>query len=83
MVSYETIETEHWILTEEGSKVAATGSHESKVFAAIPKGGSLAISELHKQLGTIGKLGLGKAFQNKWIKKDGNDIVRTVRYGQY
>lgn len=38
MVSFTPIETENWMLTPEGSQIADEGSHEAKVFNAIPPG---------------------------------------------
>ena len=47
MVNYDTIEDEIWVLTEEGNEIADNGSHEAKVFEAIPTGKEgIAISEL-------------------------------------
>lgn len=38
MVAYDTIEREVWVLTEEGNELADSGSHEARVFAAVPPG---------------------------------------------
>jgi phenylalanyl-tRNA synthetase alpha chain len=38
MITYSTHEQDHWVLTEEGSDIASQGSHEAKVFYAIPEG---------------------------------------------
>jgi hypothetical protein len=38
MLIYTTIEREDWFLTEEGQEIASVGSHEVKVFNAIPAG---------------------------------------------
>ena len=47
MVKYDTIEDEIWVLTEEGNEIVDKGSHEAKVFEAIPAGkDGIAISEL-------------------------------------
>jgi hypothetical protein len=46
MVSYETHESEKWVLTEEGMDIASNGSHEVKVFQAIPADGSMTVAEL-------------------------------------
>lgn len=37
MVEYETIDKEEAVLTDEGQKIAAEGSHEAKVFEAVRK----------------------------------------------
>ncbi|CAG8560901.1 19813_t:CDS:10 [Cetraspora pellucida] len=79
MVKYETIEEEVWILTDEGNEIANKGSHEAKVFDAIPIGEEgIAISALHEILGETAKIGQGKAFKNKWITKNGDNLVRAV-----
>ncbi|RKP23750.1 tRNA synthetases class II core domain (F)-domain-containing protein [Syncephalis pseudoplumigaleata] len=79
IVSYEPIDREVWLLTEEGREVAENGSHEAKVFHAVPQGDAgMPIAELQKLLGPIAKVGQGQAFKNKWIgKRDGN-LVRLV-----
>ncbi|CAG8439184.1 9997_t:CDS:2 [Ambispora gerdemannii] len=79
MVKYDTIESEFWTLTAEGTEIADTGSHEAKVFEAIPVGDEgITISELQNLLGEAAKIGQGKAFKNKWIAKNGNKLLRTV-----
>ncbi|CAG8591433.1 5824_t:CDS:10, partial [Racocetra fulgida] len=78
MVKYETIEEEVWMLTDEGNEIANKGSHEAKVFDAIPIGKEgIAISALHEILGETAKIGQGKAFKNKWITKNGGNLVRA------
>ena len=48
MLDYETLATELWILTEEGKEVALTGSHEARVFNAIPSGSAgISIPEMN------------------------------------
>lgn len=39
MVSFETVERERWILTDEGKETAQNGSHEAKVFNVVPECG--------------------------------------------
>ena len=46
VVAYETIVTEKWVLTEEGKSIAETGSHEARVYNAVPPEG-ISISELN------------------------------------
>ena len=38
MVDFEIISVEKWGLTSEGKEVVETGSHEARVFNAIPEG---------------------------------------------
>ncbi|KAG5279758.1 hypothetical protein AALO_G00081270 [Alosa alosa] len=59
--------SKHWELTGEGQETAEKGSHEARVFSAIPEEG-LAQSELMKL--PSGKVGFSKAMSNKWIRVD-------------
>lgn len=38
MLDYSPITYEYWTLTNEGEQLAKEGSHEARVFAAIPAG---------------------------------------------
>ncbi|RUS31390.1 tRNA synthetases class II core domain (F)-domain-containing protein [Jimgerdemannia flammicorona] len=80
MVDYDTIDREIWVLTDEGRDLADTGSHEARVFSAVPPGDDgIAIAELQNLLGEAAKIGQGKAFKNRWINKKGTThLVRTV-----
>ena len=81
MIAFDTTEGERWVLTEEGAELAETGSHEVKVFNAIPEGDSgIKIAELESLLGAeVAKLGQARAFKNKWIdRKDSTTLVRKV-----
>ncbi|RKP12214.1 tRNA synthetases class II core domain (F)-domain-containing protein [Piptocephalis cylindrospora] len=79
MVQYTTLEKELWVLSKEGQDIANTGSHEAKVFYAVPAGTEgLEMAELTAKLGPAAKIGQGKAFKNKWIKKDGSKLLRLV-----
>lgn len=47
MVDYAPIEREVWTLTEEGKQLADQGSHEARVFEAVPPGDEgIPIAEL-------------------------------------
>lgn len=41
MIEYSANDTECWILTAEGADIALYGSHEVKVFNAVPAAGLL------------------------------------------
>lgn len=90
MIEYTANDTECWILTSEGKEIALLGSHEVKVFNAIPSTG-ISIMELNVTLnqliiciqnktiiGQHSSIGQGKAFKNKWIRKIGDRIERIV-----
>ncbi|KAJ5468200.1 hypothetical protein N7475_005952 [Penicillium sp. IBT 31633x] len=78
MVEYETLEKEIVSLTAEGEEIAANGSHEAKVFAAVVAAmDGLKISELPGIVGKENaKVGQGNAFKRGWIKKD-KDLLRA------
>ncbi|KAI7900594.1 tRNA synthetases class II core domain (F)-domain-containing protein [Cokeromyces recurvatus] len=79
MIDFKPIERIFWVLTEEGKQLAKDGSHEARVFEAIPAGEEgLPIAELQAKFGPSAKAGQGKAFKNKWITKKGNNLVRLV-----
>lgn len=83
MVTYEQVEREEAILEPEAETIVSRGSHEARVFEAVRKAMSgLSIQELEKEVGdkTVTKLGSGKAFKEKWIKKDGSNIVALVSF---
>ncbi|CAM0136590.1 Phenylalanyl-tRNA synthetase, beta subunit, cytoplasmic [Umbelopsis sp. WA50703] len=80
MLEYKAIEREVWTLTEEGRELADSGSHEARVFEAVPAGEEgITIPELQAKLGKAASIGQGKAFKNKWItKQPPNKLVRIV-----
>uniref|UniRef100_A0A8B9H5Y1 Phenylalanine--tRNA ligase alpha subunit n=1 Tax=Astyanax mexicanus TaxID=7994 RepID=A0A8B9H5Y1_ASTMX len=59
--------SKHWELTGEGREISEQGSHEARVFNAIPEEG-LPQSQLMKL--PSGKVGFSKAMSNKWIRLD-------------
>lgn len=81
MVAYKQIESEEALLEPEAETIVEHGSHEARVFDAVRKAMSgLSIQDLEKEIGdkTVTKLGQGKAFREKWIKKDGNKLIPLV-----
>uniref|UniRef100_A0A672QSE1 phenylalanine--tRNA ligase n=1 Tax=Sinocyclocheilus grahami TaxID=75366 RepID=A0A672QSE1_SINGR len=80
VISAEQKSSKHWELTGEGCEIAEQGSHESRVFNAIPDKG-LPQNELMKM--PSGKVGFSKAMSNKWIRLDkahegGPRVFKTV-----
>ena len=75
MVTYKAIEREHSVLTEEGAGIVKDGSHEARVFEAVRKAvDGLKIADLPRIVGKdSAKVGQGKAFAAKWIRKDEKD----------
>lgn len=81
MVVFDSIEREELVPTEEGEIVKQFGSHEFRVFHAIPKGNGISPSSLVSILSTdsqlspsriadLAKVGQNVAFKNKWIGMD-------------
>jgi len=82
MILYESHETQSHVLTPEGAQVALHGSHEARVWAALPAKGArspVAPAELKKIIGDdAAKVGQGRAFKNGWIAKEGDGFVKAV-----
>ncbi|EKM59329.1 uncharacterized protein PHACADRAFT_249754 [Phanerochaete carnosa HHB-10118-sp] len=82
MISYETHETTSHVLTPEGASIALNGSHEARVWAAVPvkgEGSPMTPKELEAKIGSdIAKIGQGRAFKNKWIGKEGDSLVKLA-----
>ncbi|KAM9780119.1 phenylalanine--tRNA ligase alpha subunit [Neosynchiropus ocellatus] len=80
VISADLRSSKHWELTVEGKEIAEQGSHEARVFSAVPPEG-LAQGELMKL--SFGKIGFSKAMSNRWIRLDkghegGPRIFRAV-----
>ncbi|RDW67708.1 putative phenylalanine-tRNA ligase beta chain [Coleophoma cylindrospora] len=72
MLTYETIDREEAVLEPEAEQIAASGSHEARVFEALRNAmGGLTVAELESAVGdkNVAKVGQGKAFKSKWIAK--------------
>ncbi|CCM04785.1 uncharacterized protein FIBRA_06978 [Fibroporia radiculosa] len=82
MITYTTQETLSHVLTSEGSQIALQGSHEARVWAALPvkgEGAPLTPKQLEERVGSeAAKVGQGRAFKNKWIGKEGAGLVKTA-----
>lgn len=78
MVTYKQVDIEEAVLEPEAETIVSHGSHEARVFDAVHKAlGGLSIQDLEQAIGdkTVTKMGQGKAFKEKWIKKDGDKLV--------
>ncbi|KAH6636420.1 tRNA synthetases class II core domain (F)-domain-containing protein [Chaetomium tenue] len=81
MVTYEQVEREEAFLEPEAEIIVSHGSHEARVFEAVRQAvDGLSIQDLEGKIGdkTVTKLGQGKAFKEKWIKKDGAKLIALV-----
>jgi phenylalanyl-tRNA synthetase alpha chain len=77
ILTFTQIDHDSWALTAEGKDLATSGSHEAKFYNAVPDCG-IEIKTLQGVMGDSYGFGQGKAFKNKWVKKDGAMIVRIV-----
>nr|ODN92976.1 phenylalanine-tRNA ligase, alpha subunit [Cryptococcus depauperatus CBS 7855] len=82
MVTYKQITTTLYSLTPEGTTIIENGSHEYRVWSALPvegQGEPLGVPELEKAVGKeTTKIGQMRAFKNKWIAKDGAGFLRAA-----
>ena len=82
MIFYDSHETQSHVLTPEGAQVVLDGSHEARVWAALPAkdaGSPVAPVELRNLVGDdAAKVGQGRAFKNGWIAKEGGGLVKAV-----
>ena len=81
MVAYQAHEVLSYSLTPEGEQIAALGSHEARVWAALSeKGGEpVSIKDLKSKVGDeSAKVGQGRAFKSGWIVKDGENLFKAV-----
>lgn len=87
MLTYTTHETTSHVLTDEGSSIAVNGSHEARVWAALPvkgQGKPVTPKELEQATGAeVAKVGQGRAFKNKWIAKEGDGLVKLVGWSYH
>jgi phenylalanyl-tRNA synthetase alpha chain len=83
MITYKTHEILSHSLTPEGQQIAQEGSHEARVWAAVPVRGDgepLTAKQLQDKIGAeTAKVGQGRAFKNGWIAKEGAGFVKSVR----
>ena len=68
-----------WELTDQGLQVLQGGSQEYQVLKAIiEKGGTLPMGDLASTVGKdIAKVGMANCMKEKWIKKDGANLVNV------
>ncbi|EGN93004.1 hypothetical protein SERLA73DRAFT_190125 [Serpula lacrymans var. lacrymans S7.3] len=82
MITYDTHETLSHVLTPEGAQLVLEGSHEARVWAALPvKGEGTPVTplELKSRVGDeTAKVGQGRAFKSGWIAKEGSGLVKSA-----
>ena len=82
MITYISHDILSHVLTQEGAQIALEGSHEARVWAALPakgEGTPISVKVLKERLGDeTTKVGQGNAFKNGWIAKEGEGFVKKV-----
>jgi len=74
----EPLSSSFYSLSKEGEGILANGSQEILVLKALEGAGKLSLPDLQKAVGKdVAKIGMGNCMKNKWIKKDGGDLVPT------
>lgn len=83
MIQYETHELSSHVPTSEGAQILKDGSHEARVWSALPlkgQGPPVTPARLKSQVGDeTAKVGQGRAFKSGWIGKEGDGLVKLVR----
>ncbi|MCL4139414.1 UNVERIFIED_CONTAM: hypothetical protein GTU68_031490 [Idotea baltica] len=64
------------VCTDEGQKLADEGSHEARLFEFIPLEGETVVN-IKKNFPASG-VALGAALKKKWVRKEGDKILRSV-----
>ncbi|BGO99131.1 Phenylalanyl-tRNA synthetase, beta subunit, cytoplasmic [Rhodotorula toruloides] len=82
MVTFRQVNVDQHVLTAEGSQIAQSGSHEYRVWSALPPPASetgLTAKEIEAKVGKdTAKVGQGKAMKNKWVVKKGDGFLQAV-----
>ena len=74
-VKVDNLSTSFYSLTGEGESILAEGSQEYKVLKAL-EDAPLSLKDLEAKVGkSVAKIGMGNCMKQKWIKKDGGNLV--------
>jgi phenylalanyl-tRNA synthetase alpha chain len=75
-VTTEDLSVSFYTLSKEAETILANGSQEMLVLLALEKAGKLSMPDLQAAVGKdIAKIGMGNCMKNKWVKKEGADLV--------
>jgi phenylalanyl-tRNA synthetase alpha chain len=77
-VTDDLITTIYFALTDEGKDILTRGSPEVQVFNAVASMGSITVAEIQRRLGEVSKIGMGPCLKNKWLKKEGDNLIPLV-----
>lgn len=82
MITIDFHETLSHVLTKEGAQIVLEGSHEARVWSALPvkgEGTPLTVQQLQDAIGKeSASVGQGRAFKAKWIAKEGDGLIKLV-----
>lgn len=80
-VASEELKTEFYTLSSEAQEILEKGSQEIVVLKAIrgTEHGRLSLADLQTVVGNaVAKIGMANCMKNKWIQKDGTDLVAVA-----
>lgn len=82
MITFKQVNVDQTVLTAEGVSIAQSGSHEYRVWSALPPPTAeqgFTAKEIEAQVGKdTAKVGQGKAMKNRWIVKKGDGFLKAV-----
>ncbi|KAJ8040276.1 Phenylalanine--tRNA ligase alpha subunit A [Holothuria leucospilota] len=83
IINAEQRTSKHWEVTKEGDDVIANGSHEARLFRAVPEDEGISQAELMNSIPNA-KVGFSKAMSAGWLQVDkqadgGPRVMRKVR----
>jgi phenylalanyl-tRNA synthetase alpha chain len=80
-VAASDLQTSFCTLSKEAETIVANGSQEVLVLKALSE--PLSIPELQEKVGKdVAKIGMGNCLKNKWVKKDGANLVPLMTADQ-
>lgn len=72
--------TSFYTISDEGKGILENGSQEIMVLKAIIEAGKLSQADLAAAVGKdVSKIGMGNCMKNKWVKREGGDLVPLVK----
>lgn len=75
-IRVEDLSTSFWSLEQEAEEILANGSQEILVLRVLIETGRLSVGDLQTKVGkNVAKIGMGNCMKNKWVVKDGGDLV--------
>lgn len=75
-VATSDIVTSFYTISKEAQWILENGSQEVLVLKALVEKGKLSMPDLQAGVGKdVAKIGMGNCMKNKWVKKDGADLV--------